>query len=157
MKSELIIIIFSNEEDALTARQALDLMRDGQLFGLENAVSVTRDRAGKTVIYPQEESTAYLSDPSAQLPVLMAEAVFGLSSDEAVRKLVNAGLDGTFLKEVTSALRPGSSAILHYILQGSLVDPQRILDVLKQFKGTLYRATVPAEVGKAILKPAGSE
>ena len=56
---------------------------------------------------------------------------------------------------VASALHPETSMIFIYIRQDSLVDTQKFLEALNQFKGTLTHTTVPAEVEAAILEQAG--
>jgi uncharacterized membrane protein len=83
---------------------------------------------------------------------LLVEAFFGHPPEEGAQKLVDAGLDETFVHSVVTALGPKSSMILTYISQGSLVDARQVLDALSQFRGTLHHTTVPAEVEEAILK-----
>ena len=151
MKNELIIMTFAIKEGAMNARQALEIMRHKQLFGLENAVTVTRDRAGKVAIFQQRISPTDVHNPYGQISGILADAIFVLPPEEGLQKLVDAGLDEGFLREVRSALDPDSSALLSYIPQDSLVDTQRMIDTLKQFRGTLRYATVTAEVEEAIL------
>jgi uncharacterized membrane protein len=155
MNNDLIAMTFDTEEGASKTRQALELMRGSQFWGLVKTVIVSRDSSG-TVLVHQQQIPADEYSPSLLLPEVLADEILGASPEAGLRKLVGAGLSETFLKEITSALIPNSSAILIYIQQGSLVNPQQVLDVLRQFTGTVHHTTVPADVETAILGQAGS-
>ena len=120
-----------------------------------NAVIVSRDSDGKTLVHQQRELPAQQPHPSRSLPEVLTDEILGASPEEGLRRMVEAGLSETFLKEITSALIPNSSALLVYIRPESVVDPWQVLDALKQFKGTVHHTTVPAEVETAILGQAG--
>ena len=152
MIGDLIVMTFGDEAAALRAKQALEQMRYSPLLGFLNALVVARGAAGKVVVHEQWELPAHLPSTSQQMPRLLVEACFGKSPDDGVQALVRAGLDEMFVRNVVSALEPGSSMILSYIPRGSLVDVQQVLDALRQLRGTLYHTTVPAEVEKEILK-----
>ena len=151
MSSDLIITTFPHEDEAFQVRQALDLMRGRQLFGLENAALVTRDSAGQATVHQRWGLPAYPRNPRRRLPVLLASAIFGDVPEEGIRKLADAGLDEIFLKEVATALDPDGSALLIYIPPDSIVDTRRLLDALALFHGALHHTIIPAEVEKAIL------
>jgi uncharacterized membrane protein len=151
VNSDLIILTFSQEDEAFQVRQALEIMRGRQLFGLENTALVTRDRAGQATIHQRWGLPAYPRSPRRRLPVLFAGAIFGDVPEEGIRKLVDAGLDEIFLKEVAIALDPDGSALLIYIPPDSIVDTRRLLDALALFHGKLHHTRIPAEVEKAIL------
>ena len=82
---------------------------------------------------------------------VLADDILGADPEEGLRKMVESGLSETFLKEIISALIPNSSAILIYIRSGSLVNPQQVLDALRQFIGTVHHTTVPAQVEASVL------
>ena len=157
MNSDLIVMTFENEAGASKARGALEIMRNRYFLGVMDAVVVTIDSAGKAVVRPQFHADAQPRDPSSQVALLLADAIFVKPPEDGVKELFNAGLDERFVNAVSSALTPETSLILHYIQQDSLIDPQQVLDALKQFRGTLHHTTVPAEVEEAILKQAEYE
>ena len=157
MVNDLIVMTFDDEAAALRAKQALEQMRTSPFLGILNALVVTRDKAGKVVVHQQWALPAHLPNASKQVPRVLVEAFFGHPPEEGAQKLVDAGLDETFVQRVVTALGPESSMILSYISQGSLVDTQQVLDVLSQFRGTLHHTTVPAEVEEAILNQAEHE
>lgn len=152
MKNDLIVLTFENEEGALKARGALEIRRNSQLLGVLNTVMVTRDKTGEVVLHIQRQLPNHPEDPSSQMPELLAEAIFGTPPEKGSQMLIDAGMDDGFLELVSSALGPGSSLVLSYVPQDSLVDTQQLVEFLIQFNGTLHHTTVPEQVEKAILK-----
>jgi uncharacterized membrane protein len=157
MKNDLIVLTFENEADALKTRGALEIRRYSQLLGVLNTVMVIRDKTGKVVLHIQKQLPNHPEDPSSQMPELLAEAIFGNPPEKGSQMLLDAGMDDGFLKLVSPALSPGSSLILSYVPQDSLVDTQQLVEVLNQFNGTLHHTTVPEQVEKALLKQAMQE
>ncbi len=151
MNSDLIIMTFPQEDGALQARQALQIMRGRQLFGLENTALVTRDRAGRAAVHQRWDLPADPRGPGRRLLVLFADAIFGVAPEEGAQKLAGAGLDEVLLKEVATALDPDGSALLIYIPPDSIVDTRRLLEALALFDARLHHTSIPAEVEKAIL------
>jgi uncharacterized membrane protein len=149
MKSDLIVMTFAREEDAFKALSGLETMRDSQLFGLENVVLVSRDSAGRAVVHQRWEPPA---PTSSRLPSLVADAVFGNSPQDGIHKLADAGLDEFFLKEVSEALNPDSSALFIYVSQDSLADTHRLLQTLALLKGEVYHTTFSEAVEEAVLR-----
>jgi uncharacterized membrane protein len=86
------------------------------------------------------------------LPSLVADAVFGNSPQDGIHKLADAGLDEFFLKEVSEALNPDSSALFIYVSQDSLADTHRLLQTLALLKGEVYHTTFSEAVEEAVLR-----
>ena len=151
-QSELIIMIFEHRHDALWARQALELMREPHLFGLEHATEITRDSAGRTMIHLRLELPAYPHARHSRLPSLLSAAIFGQAVEDRLRGSVDLGLDGFFLKSVTEALVPNSSALLIFVpCDGRPVDTRALLNAIALLKGTLHHTSVPQELEKTLL------
>jgi uncharacterized membrane protein len=157
MFHDLIVMAFDTEADALKARGGLEIMRNSQTLSLLNIIMVTKNRVGKVIVHQQSVLPAQPPSPGSQMPGLVASAIFAQPPEEAVRPLVDSGLDERFVAEVSSALVPGSAMLIDYVRRDSLVDTQRLLDAFKLFKGTLYHTTVPEQVEEAILKQATKE
>jgi uncharacterized membrane protein len=81
--------------------------------------------------------------------------MFGISREEGQRRLIDAGVDPFFLKEVVEAFQPGSSAYLIYVPRESLIDTQRYLDILEVLPGNLYHTTFRPQTEEALLKQKG--
>ena len=157
MHNDLIVMTFDSEADALKARGGLEIMRNSQMLGVMDTVMVTRDRAGELIVHQQSALPTQPPSLGIQMPRMLANAFFAEQREERLQPLVDAGLDERFVAEVSSALVPGSSMLLNYVRRDSLVDTQRLLGTLRQFKGTLYHTTVPEEVEEAILKQSEHE
>lgn len=157
MQSDLIIVTFLQEDRACQARQALEIMRGKQLFRLDNAALVTRDRTGRASVHQRWDLPFFPRGRREHLPVLFADAVFGSTPEEGVQKLAGAGLDEIFLREVATALEPESSALLIYVPSETIADTRRLLDVLELFDGKLHHTSMPAAVENAILAQAEAE
>ena len=154
MYSDLIVLIFGDEADALKAKQALEQFRNSPFLGVLNAIVVTRDKSGKIIVHQQWELTANQSSLRKQMPRILVESIFGEPEEERVQKLIRAGMDETFVRNIVSALGPNSSLFLSYLYRGSMVDRQQVLDALRQLKGTRYHTTISSEVERAILEAA---
>jgi uncharacterized membrane protein len=154
VNSDLVIVTFPQEDEAFQARQALEIMRGKQLFGLDNAALVTRDRSGRAAVHQRWDLPAYPRGRRGRLPVLFADAIFGPAPELGAQRLAEAGLDESFLKEVVKALDPDGSALLIYIPSDSIVDTRRLLDALALFEGELHHTSMPAAVEEAILAQA---
>jgi uncharacterized membrane protein len=151
MNNDLIVMTFDNELDALKAKGALEIIRNRQFLGVANAVPVTKDRAGKVVVHLKKSLPVDETDPDSQIPGQIVNIFFD-ESEYKVQELVAAGLDASFRQMVNTALEPGSSLILIYIHDDSLVDTQQVLEAIKQFNGTLYHTTITPQLEEVILK-----
>jgi uncharacterized membrane protein len=152
MNNDLIAMIFGSEQDALTVKSSLGLMRYSQLIGAVHVVPVTRDRKGNVIVHLKDQQPPEPVSPYFQIPELLAMAMFGKTSEQDIQKLIDMGLDGMFVKQVTSSLVPDSSLILNYIPRDSLVDPEQILNSLSGFRGTVLYTTISDELQEALLE-----
>ena len=148
MNNDLIVMTFDNEQDALKARGALEIMHISPFLGALNTLPVSRDAAGK-VVYQAPQLPNDQVGPDSWIPNQFVNTIFG-ESEEEMQKLVAAGLDESFLKLIKTALNPGCSMILLYIRHDSLVDTQQVLEALKQYNGTLYQTTISPQVEDTI-------
>jgi uncharacterized membrane protein len=156
MNNDLIVMTFTNREDASKTRQALKMMRGSKFWGLlVNTVIVSRDSSGKVIVQQQWKISAHQRPPGRLLPDMLVDEILGVNPEEGIQRLIKFGLDERFLKKIMFALVPNSSAILIYILSGNLAVTRQVLDALKQFSGTLHYTTVPAnpildQAGKSV-------
>lgn len=151
-QSDLIILTFTEREEAGWARRALEMMREQHGFGLEYALEITRDRGGKTHLHQRIELPAYPYPPDRRLPTLLSAVIFSASGEDHVRRLANTGLDEFFLRRVTQALVPNSSALLMFVPEDdALVDLRALLDALSRLKGTLHRTSVPEGIEQSLI------
>lgn len=152
MIDELICMIFSGEGGAVEARSSLGKKHEGQLFRLVDIVLISRDRAGEVAYRPQRKVPVVPGDQDCQMPLFVAEALFGKSPEVGIHQLREAGIDNTFLQNVFQALETDTSALLIYIPGDSLIDTRSYLASLSTLQGTLHHTTFPSAVKEAILE-----
>jgi uncharacterized membrane protein len=158
MDNDLIAMIFSDQQAALDVLRALERMRTSQFLGPMNLVPVTRDRKGIVTIHLRWQPWSDPGAPGDQMPGIVANAIFGISSEEEMPKLIDdADMSESFLKKLEADLVPGSSMVLAYIRRDTLVDTQQFLDAISRFKGTVCQTTVSDEVEQVIMKQLGSK
>ena len=151
-QSDLIIIVFEHRQDAPLARIALEMMREQHLLGLEHATEITCDGNGRTLLHQRLELPAYPHPPHSRLPSLLSAAIFGHATAERRQRLADAGIDEFFLRRVTQALVPDSSALLFFVPHDSLqIDRRALLGAIALLKGTMHRTSVPPGIEQTLL------
>lgn len=145
MKSELIIMLFSSQDEAFRARVALEMLHDNHTLGLETSIILTKDSRGRVTIHERRMLHDGSQTTENRLPGRLGGAILG-DSDVETNALIGMGLDTLFLDEITSAFKPNNSVLLCYISQKDIVDTQRLLSILPQFRGTLYHTTFSKKV-----------
>jgi uncharacterized membrane protein len=73
--------------------------------------------------------------------------LWGIGLGALMGKLTDLGIDDRFMKNVAEGMKPGSSAIF-FLLRKATTD--KMLDVLSQFKGTVYQTSLSNEVEAAL-------
>jgi uncharacterized membrane protein len=152
--SHLAVITFDNPEDARAARQTLsELERQGQ-FKVIDAAVITKDPDNTLHVDNELESSTKVG---ALIGGLLGAVLFfmfplgglvlGAVGGALVGKSLEPGIDQGFVRDVTAALQPGSSA-LFVLFQAD--DLGATLIALRPFKGTLYHTTLPTETEEAL-------
>src|SRR3954453_1657737 len=144
--TNLIVITFENLGDAREARKALGrLSGEGQLKVIDAAV-ITRDANNKLHVDNElESSTKTGALVGGLLGALfsfmfpLAGILVGVIGGAIVGKSIEPGVDQDFVKDVSEALKPGTSALFFMFEAEHLA---ATLAALHQFKGTLYQTTL---------------
>jgi uncharacterized membrane protein len=150
MRSRLIAMIFEKEGEASRVYEALHRMRGSSLLGLENAAAVTKDGHGNLAVTQKRElsPTGVVQDDN--LTRLTTALLFGEPPDEMLQSLARKGFDVRFREQVARAMANCSSAFLILMPQDSQVDRDRLLGILKLFKGIVFETTLPQEAEAAL-------
>jgi len=156
MSIELILMIFDQDEVAPNAWLVLDTMRKTRAFGLENAVLVERDTAGKAFIHQFKRYPTWKPALNDSFLTLFTNAIFSGTADERERDPLIAELDEVFLQEVADAWQPSTSALLIFVPRQSLVDTRLLLNYLADHSGTLIHTTFPEQIIESILEQSKS-
>lgn len=152
-QSDLIILTFDKLDDAQVVWRALEMMRERQVFGLEYASAITRNGDGTTILHHRCELPAYPHPANARLHGLLSAAIFApAAGHDHHHRLTEAGLDEFFLRHVTQALVPDSSAILICMPDDVLSDRRALLDAISLFKCALHRTSIPSDIEQTLLR-----
>ena len=152
--SNLVVITFDNLGDAREARTALgNLEREGLLKIIDAAV-ITRDAGNKLQVDNELESSTRtgalvggLLGALISFMFPLAGIVVGAIGGAIVGKAIEPGVDQDFVKDVSAALKPGTSA-LFFMFDAD--DPTATLAALRPFKGTLYQTTLSSDTEDAL-------
>lgn len=145
--SYIVVSIFDHEDDAGNVHKFL---RDANLIDLNDSAIVYKDEGGKVHI----KNETYLGKQvgtlgGGLLGLLIGGVLFpvgglviGAIAGRLVGQKISTDIDQSFVKDVTSRLSPGNSA-LFIIVRGET--PQDALDTMKRYEGDVYYTSVPAE------------
>lgn len=150
MNSDLIVITFDDEDEAVKVLDAMQSMRKEPLLKLEQAVVVTKDQAGKVRLRQTRDLAAGGTVAGESVLSLLAGLIFGRSFGivwgidvgKAVRDLTGYGFDENFLTAVDKTMENNSSAIMFLVRRDSTSDPNEVLKVLTLFRGKIHQTTL---------------
>jgi uncharacterized membrane protein len=152
--SNLVVITFDQLSDARAARKALGNLEHQGLLKVIDAAVLTKDGQGKIHVDNELESStktgALVGGLLGTLLFFMfplAGLALGAIGGALIGKTLEPGIDQGFVKEVTTALKPGSSA-LFVMFEADNLDAA--LAALRPFKGTLYHTTLSPEVQESL-------
>jgi uncharacterized membrane protein len=152
--SNLFVITFDDVREARAAREALGKLAGQGLLKVVDAAVITRDADNKLRVDNElESSTKTGALVGGLLGGLLsflfppAGIVVGAVAGALVGKTIEPGVDQGFVKEVSAALKPGSSA-LFFMFDAD--DPAGALAALRPFRGTLYQTTLSSETEESL-------
>ncbi len=117
--SYIVVITFDDETEAVQARQSL---REAQKHGyleLGDAVTIVKQQDGKVKVKDELDKGVALGAIGGSFLGLLISGIFfpitglvlGALGGGLVGKMIGMGVDKKFIKEVSEALQPGTSAI----------------------------------------------
>jgi uncharacterized membrane protein len=149
MPQNLVVLSFDDEQQAGAALRAIrDQQKEG-LIHLNDTAVVTKDQAGK--VHTQGEASSATEVGAVAGGALglvlffmfpVAGAAIGAAGGAAVGALMDKGVDGKFVKEVSENLKPGTSALFLVFDQAN----PAVMQVLHPFHGKVVQTTLPADL-----------
>jgi uncharacterized membrane protein len=144
---QLVVVAYKDEGTAEQARARLFQLQKQALIGLDDAVVVERRANGKVKVKQSMNLVGSTSLSGAFWGFLIGliflapglGAIVGAASGALTGKLLDIGVDDRFIKEVGSAIAPGSSALFLLIHQ---VTPDKVLAEMKEFGGTIIQTNL---------------
>jgi uncharacterized membrane protein len=121
--SNILVITFEDEDQAVSVLKSLKNLEHQNLLNLNDAAVIVKDAEGKVEIKNMTESGVKIGAVGGGALGLMIGSimfpvvgtVIGAAAGALIGKTFQTGVDKKFIKEVTEALTPGSSAILFIV------------------------------------------
>jgi uncharacterized membrane protein len=144
--ANLLVMTFPDVAVATQAREIVrDLERRG-LLSLEDAAVISRDAAGATTVNNEVDRSIKIGTGVGAMVGLLFSFSFpllglaiGAGGGALTAKMLDRGLDKSFITEVEAALQPGSSA-LALVLNSA--DPTALRAALEPLAGAIYETTL---------------
>ena len=153
--SDLIVIGFEDEHRAFEMRAALARLQKEYLIDMEDVVVVTKDKDGKVKLHQATNLTAVGAVSGGFWGMLvgliflnpLVGAAVGAGAGALSGKLSDIGIDDNFMKQLGETFKPGSSALCVLVRK---VTPDKVLDALSPFKGTVLKTSLSQEKEDAL-------
>jgi uncharacterized membrane protein len=152
--SNLVVILFDKEGDAGQVRQALRSEQHADYLHLDDSAVVVKDQSGHVHVHNEaDKGVKWGALGGAVLgPILLfmfpvLGIAIGAVGGALMGKALDLGIDQHFVKEVSTALKPGTSA-LFIIVRGD--NPGPVIAALKPYKGTLYQTSFSTEAEESL-------
>ena len=149
--ADLVVIIYNIEQKASKALAVLQSAESGDI-DLEDAVVVTKNKKGKTKIHQTTDaSTAGKTALKGSVLGLLVGVIFmvpvfgllfGAGLGALFSRIKDLGLDDDFVKQIGKSLQPEHSALFLLVRKAN---PQKALEMLAPFGGTVYQTSLPKE------------
>jgi uncharacterized membrane protein len=148
--SKLIAVAFDTPHKAEEVRLDMVKLENDDLVDLEEAVVMVLDRKGKVrfhhsqhMTFPAALSGGFLGTLVGLMivnPVIaLVGGVTGTAVGAAAGALKEVGIEESFMKELSTHLKPGSSALFVVVRKG---DPRSIIEELKKYHGEILQTSL---------------
>jgi uncharacterized membrane protein len=148
--SNLIVITFDNAEEAGKVREAIRQEEHEGLVSLDDSAVVVRAEDGKVHVKDQMDRGVKVGAVTGGLLGLLIAGLFfpiagivvGILGGMGVGALSHLGIQKSFVKEVSDALQPGTSALFLIIREANA---NAVLAALKPYQGKVYQTSLDEE------------
>ncbi len=148
--SDLVVIGFDDQHKAEEVRLTLLKLQRDYLIDLEDAVVAIKNEDGKIKLHQAVNLTAAGAVSGGFWGTLIGVlflnpilgAAVGASAGAISGALSDIGVNDDFMKSVAATLQPGSSALFVLVRKST---PDKVLDELKQFGGTVLQTSLSKE------------
>ena len=157
--SNIVVITFDNADEAGEARKAIKKMEKQGQISLDDSAVVVKDEDGKIHVKNEVDRGVkvgagvggllglFIALVTAPFGFPLAALVLGVAGGAGVGALTDLGIQKKFVKQVSEAIKPNTSA-LFVIVRDS--NPAAAVAVLKPFKGDVYHTSLPPEAEETL-------
>ena len=152
--SQLVVVGFTNVEDARTAMKRLRGLEHAGRISFEDTAIVERTEDGQTHV--RNEASGTTEKGAAVGAVLGGLLIFalpvvgiaiGAAVGAAFGALLDRGVSGKFVDDVKETLQPGRSALFLVVKD---VDADAVIPALRDYEGDVIQTTLDEEAEEAL-------
>lgn len=148
--SNLIVLTFDDMNEAGQVRESVKKQEKLGTISLDDSAVVVKDEKGKVHVKNQMDRGVKIGAVGGGLLGLLIAGLFfpvagiaiGVLGGMGVGALADVGIQKSFVKEVSEAIKPGTSALFLIIRES---DPNAALAVLRPYKGEVYQTSLDPE------------
>jgi uncharacterized membrane protein len=153
--SNLVVLTFNDTEQAGQVYEALKKAKSSGFLKIDDAAVIVKEESGKVVMHNRADAgTQWGAVGGGILGLLLAGVFFpvaglavGALGGALLGKVLDKGVDQKFVRDVTEALKLGSSALF---MIGQAENRDGVAAALRPFQGTIYQTTLPPEAVNAL-------
>ena len=157
--SHILVVTFDNEEEAGKVREALKKVQHQGNLSLDDSAIVVKDANGHVHVKNELDRgvkvgasvggllglfVALLTAPIGFPLIALTVGIFG---GAGVGALTDMGVQKSFVKDVSNALKPSTSALFIIIRSGN---PNAAIAALKPYKGEVYHTSFDPEAEESL-------
>ena len=148
--ANLVVITFEEAEEAGQVRKSLrDLEKQG-LLSLDDSAVIVKDAEGKVQVKNEMDRGLKVGAVGGGALGLLIGSIFfpfagvigGALVGAVVGKMADLGVDQKFVRDVSAALEPNTSALFILVREAN---PAAAISALKPYKGQVYHTSLPAD------------
>jgi len=154
--ASLVVMTYDDVDEAEKVREDISSGEHKGYISLDDSAVVVKDLEGKVHVKNQLDRGVKVGAVGGGLIGLLLVVFFpigglvlGALGGGLLGKLFDIGVDKKFVKEVSDALKPGSSALFIIIRNA---EPAYAIGVLEKYKGTVYHTNLPTELEDELRK-----
>lgn len=155
--SSLVVISFDSPDEAAKVLESLRGQTKYGNISFKDTAVVSKDLDGKVHVDNQvSQGTMNATGIGALVGLLIGGLLFpvgglllGAGGGALIARFMNLGVDGKFVKEVSDALQPGTSALFVIVHDAN---PAAVRAVLEEHKGTVLQTTLSPEAEESLKK-----
>jgi uncharacterized membrane protein len=152
--STLTVMTFENMTDAGAALESLRRVQRADQISINDSAVIVKDESGKVEVQDGHSRgvkvgavTGGVLGGFMLLFAPVAGVAIGAAAGGAIGKLLDTGVEPTFVEQVSNELQPGTSALFVVTERGNV---EAALAALRPFHGSVYHTSLPGEVQQAL-------
>jgi uncharacterized membrane protein len=155
MTKSLVVLAFETMDEADKVHEALVKGMKAGLLQIEDAAVVVKDEEGKVNVKNQVARGTWISTGVGGALGLLIGGIFfplgglvmGLAGGALVGRMMDLGVDSSFVKDIEQEIKPGTSALFVLI---SNADPAGALALLRPFSGKVLQTNLSTQAEEGL-------